>query len=136
MESNKYTEFILLELIAKSNKFIEEYCKTFPSQDINARLFKADTSCSCRKDLIDFYNEKKEKINTFLSEFISNNPTEINLKEFINRMESKYIGGTTHRINCSDKDFSEFVNKINSQGLLYRSVCSFKENDSIVFMFF
>ena len=66
MESNKYTEFILLELIAKSNRFIEEYCKTFPPQDINARLFKADTSCSCRKDLIDFYNEKKRKNQYFL----------------------------------------------------------------------
>lgn len=135
MDTNKYTEFFLLELLAKSDKFLEAYCKQFKSQDVNARLFNADVSCSCRKDLIDFYNENKEKVNSFLSDFISNNESKINLKDFIARVESRYIGGTTHRIKCSDKDFSDFVNKINSQGLLYRSVCSYKDDDTIVFMF-
>lgn len=136
MESNKYTELVLLELIAKSSSFLEEYCKKYPSQDINARLFSADTTCSCKTDLILFYQDNKVEINKTLSEFISNNPSEINLKDIIHNIESKYVGGKVVRIESSDESFLNFINKINTEGWLYRSVSTIKEDNSLIFLFF
>jgi hypothetical protein len=136
MESNKYTELVLLELIAKSNSFLEEYCKKYPSQDVNVRLFNADTECSCKADLILFYRDNKNEINRTISEFISNNPSEISLKGIIQSIESKYVGGRVVRIDSSDEAFSNFINKINTEGWLFRSVSTLKEDNSLIFLFF
>ena len=136
MESNKYTELVLLELIAKSSRFLEQYCKKYPSQDVSARLFHADNKCSCKADLILFYQNHKNEINKILSEYISNNPSEINLKEIIQSFESKYVGVKVVRIDSSDESFFDFINKINAEGWLYKSVSTIKENNSLIFLFF
>lgn len=136
MESKKYTEYVLLELIASSSKFLEEYCTLHPTQDVNARLFSADTSCSCRSDIIEFYNNNKDTINAFITKFISKNPNEINLKQLISRIESKYIGGQTFRIKSTDVDFSNFVSKLNNDGLIFRSVSVIKDDDTLILLFF
>jgi hypothetical protein len=136
MESNKYTELVLLELIAKSSSFLEEYCKKYPSQDVNVRLFNADTKCSCKTDLILFYRDNKNEINRTISEFISNNPSEISLIGIIQSIESKYVGGRVVRIDSSDEAFSNFINKINTEGWLFRSVSTLKEDNSLIFLFF
>lgn len=136
MESNKYTEFILLELIMKSTKFREEYCIKYKSQDINTRLFSADNSCSCKTELVQFYIDNQEDINKFISEFLVKNEGVINLKDFIARIESKYIGGKTYRIQSTDTSFADFVDKINKEQLLYRSVNAIKDGDTLIFLFF
>ena len=136
MQNNTHYIHLLMELIPSSEKFKTFYSEKFPSIKESIIAYSLDTKCDCKNEIIDFHNKNKEESDKAIKSFISSYPEEINLVEFLKRMESNYIGGKVIKIDKSDSAFYELVNNINQNGYYFRTVNVIPEEKSLTFLFF
>ena len=137
MNSNNITKYggiLLLELILKSEDFLNAYIDKFVEMQDSALSFSVDPECSCKDKIIDHYKNNSDVVADFIGKYISRNPSVIDIKDFLMRCESVYVSGKIFKIEKTDQAYSDFVLKIKNEGWNYREMSvAIDENFYIIF---
>ena len=138
MNSNNITKYggiLLLELILKSEDFLNAYIDKFVEMQDSALSFSVDPECSCKDKIIEHYTKNSEVVADFIGKYISRNPSVIDIKDFLMRHESIYVSGKIFKIEKNEKAYSDFITKIKSEGWHYREMSVAVDADSYTIFF-
>lgn len=135
-ENTNYTTLALtLELLTTSQKYLEEYIKTFPDMEENALSFSVDPGCSCKTAIIEHFNKNLPAIESINTTFIHKNPTEVDLKQFLAKLEVKNVAGKFFKIEKTEEAYFNFVQNMKEQRWAFRHISVTTDNDSYVIFF-
>jgi lambda repressor-like predicted transcriptional regulator len=132
---NKYGVQLTLELIQTSKSFYEVYIKEYPDNTANALSYSKNPNCSCRNKLTKHYNENKQKVDSFVANFLGTSPNAINLAEFEQRHKTKPVSGRIVRIEKTDEAYGKLVSTIQNEGWTFRQMSVAVDGNEYVFFF-
>ena len=135
-ENTNYTSLALtLELLTTSQKYLEEYIKTFPDMEENALSFSVDPECSCKNAIIQHFNKNTLLVEDLNTIFIHDNPNEIDLRDFLEKLEVKNVAGKFFKIEKTEEAYFNFVQNMKEQRWAFRHISVTTDNDSYVIFF-
>ena len=132
----KYGVKVVLELIQTSTLFYDSYTKQYPNNLANALSFSKNPNCTCRNALIKHYNENKQAVDKFTTDFLQEHPSELAYEQFIQKHGTKNMVGQIVRIDKSEEAYKQLSDKIASERWVFRqmSVAIDEQNYVIFFL--
>ena len=130
-----YGSILVLELILKSEEYLNELIKTFPSIEDKVLSFSVDPGCSCRNDIIKFYDENKESVSKFTENFLSQHPNVIDYRAFIQKYETNVVSGQFFKVDKTESAYMEFVDRMQQEKWAFRYMSVAVEDDKYVIFF-
>ena len=134
-EFNAYSMLAVMELLATSKTFLNEYITKFPENETDARSFSTDNTSPCRTNLISHYNNNIVVVSNFTKEFIVNNSTELNWVEFINKYKTFPASGTRVKIDKTDEAYADLIAQMHRERWVFRYMSIISEEDKYVVFF-
>ena len=135
-ENTNYTSLALtLELLTISQKYLEDYIIKFPTMEENALSFSVDPGCSCKNALIEHFKSNTSQVEELNTIFLQNNPTEIDLREFLTKIEVKNVAGKFFKIDKTEEAYANFVQNMQEQRWAFRHISVVSEEDAYVIFF-
>jgi len=137
MDNNdNYTALaLLLELLTTSQKYVDAYIERFPVQTENALSFSVDPGCSCKEKIIEHFKNNAEAVDDLTQTFLQNNPLEINLKEFLQRISVNNVAGRMFKIDKTEEAYSNFIDNMKNNRWAFRYMSVAVDGDKYVFFF-
>jgi hypothetical protein len=137
MDNNdNYTALaLLLELLTTSQKYVDAYIERFPEQTENALSFSVDPGCSCKEKIIEHFKNNAEAVDDLTQTFLQNNPLEINLKEFLQRISVNNVAGRMFKIDKTEEAYSNFIDNMKNNRWAFRYMSVAVDGDKYVFFF-
>lgn len=132
---NSYGSNLILELILTSELYMNQYIDSFPDMTDSVLSFSVDPECSCRNTIITHYNQNTELVSGFTEKFLSENPTVIDLKQFINKYEKNEVSGKFFKIDKTTEAYANFIKTTQSENWIYNHLSVSTEDDSYVIFF-
>lgn len=132
---NSYGSNLILELILTSELYMNQYIDLFPDMTDSALSFSVDPGCSCRNTIITHYNQNTESVSQFTEKFLAENPTVIDLKQFINKYEKNEVSGKFFKIDKTTEAYANFIKTTQSENWIYNHMSVSTEDDSYVIFF-
>ena len=134
-EISFYGIMIILELLPNSKNYRDSYIKQFPSNEVDALSYSTDTTCSCKQNLIDHYNENTSDVNEFNSNFVESFPKEIDWIDFVKRHEVINVAGSYVEIEKTPEAYSNLTERMSSERWFFRHMSVTTDNDKYVIFF-
>lgn len=131
----KHSLKIVLDLIGSSKLYLDAYIKEYPANISNAMSFSKNPNCSCRNFLIKHYNENTQVVDDFTSNFLEENPTEINWEEADEKHTQRDVSGKVFRIPLTDQAYEQFATQMKNEQWAFRFMNITIHNNQYVFMF-
>ena len=134
--TDNYTALaLLLELLTTSQKYVDAYIERFPVQTENALSFSVDPGCSCKEKIIEHFKNNAEAVDDLTQTFLQNNPLEINLKEFLQRISVNNVAGRMFKIDKTEEAYSNFIDNMKNNRWAFRYMSVAVDGDKYVFFF-
>jgi len=134
--TDNYTALaLLLELLTTSQKYVDAYIERFPGQTENALSFSVDPGCSCKEKIIEHFKNNAEAVDDLTQTFLQNNPLEINLKEFLQRISVNNVAGRMFKIDKTEEAYSNFIDNMKNNRWAFRYMSVAVDGDKYVFFF-
>lgn len=132
---NAYNVFLVLELLTTSPKYLDEYITRYPQNEESALSFSVDPECDCRKKIIEHYKGNQLQVNEFTHKFVSENPNEISLKDFIAKYETNHVAGQFFKIDKTESAYAEFVQNMQKERWAFRFMSVTSDEDKYIIFF-
>tara|TARA_X000000950_G_C13798018_1_gene612274 strand:- start:688 stop:1104 length:417 start_codon:yes stop_codon:yes gene_type:complete len=134
--NNDYITLALtLELLSVSLNYQEAYISKFPENEEHALSYSVDPNCSCRVKLIEHFKKNKESVDQLNQNFLEKYPSEINLGEFLTRVEINNVAGKFFKIEKTEEAYSVFVENMKNERWAFKHMSVTSEDDSYVIFF-
>ena len=132
---NSYGSSLILELILTSELYMNQYIDQFPDMTDHALSFSVDPECSCRETIVTHYNQNTKLVTKFTESFLSENPTVIDLRQFIGKYEENVVIGRFFKINKTEEAYETFIRTTQEENWIYNHMSVTTESDSFVIFF-
>ena len=134
-EFNIYGLLAVLELLTTSKKFLDAYIEKYQENEDDALSYSVDPGCNCRDNLIKHYNSNAKDVNEFTRTFITNNSTELNWSDFIQRNETNPVAGKIVKIEKTAAAYAALVQQMHGERWVFRHMNITTDGNSYVIFF-
>jgi hypothetical protein len=134
-EFNIYGLLAVLELLTTSKKFLDAYVEKYQENEADALSYSVDPGCNCRDNLIKHYNSNAKDVNEFTRTFITNNSSELNWSDFIQRNETNPVAGKIVEIEKTPEAYANLVRQMHNERWVFRHMNITTDENSYVIFF-
>jgi hypothetical protein len=114
---------------------MNQYIDSYPDMMDNALSFSVDPECSCRESIITHYNENTELVSRFTEKFLAENPTVLDLKQFISKYETNEVSGRFFKIEKTEEAYANFIKTTQEENWIYTHMSVTTDIDSYIIFF-